>query len=1207
MTKIILENNKKKLLFSQIVCAFIFCIGASILLSWVFYFWIPDNFRPLFNQIKPNLALCFTLSACALWIYCEKPNSSIFISLARISGAFIFIFSVLTIFQYFFKINIGIDQGLIIEPYNPNNLFPAGRMNPFTATNFALIGFTLFLMDSKSIRHDVHQILMCIVILLSMFGLFGNLYNVGHTPIYGISEKYSQMSPQICALFLLLSLGIIFSRPNEGIFTILYSKYSGGSIARKLIPPIVLLPIAIGYLVALGGSKVGFYDSELGIALLVILTEIIFASLILFNSYSLNKIDKKRHSSEMQLRINQIKLSGILSNTKSVIYAINTEGEFILTNKQFEIIFNKESKEVIGKKPHELFSKNIASIFTKDNNKIIHHNTVSTSEEAFFYKNECHTYLANKFLLSDENEKPFAVGAILTDITEIKKIDKKLIENEDRLKLALKSASAGLWNWDIKKNAVTWDDGMFRIFSVEKNNFINSFEAIINLIHPDDRLRVTQEVEMAIQAGKEIETEFRVIHPDKSLHYIASRGNTYKDRDGHPERMSGICWEITHYKKNEEDLRKAKEIAEKLAKIADEANKAKSAFLATMSHEIRTPLNGVIGMTGLLLDTAPNMEQREYIESIKISGEALLVVINDILDFSKIESGRMELEKIDFSLHSLIHDAMEAVAPQVHKKGIAIGAYIDPEIPTLLNGYYTQIRQVLNNLLSNSSKFTERGEITINVKLVNNIDNVITLLFEVLDTGIGMPQEMLQHLFKPFTQGDSSTSRKYGGTGLGLVISKRLIELMNGKFDVNSFPGLGTRFWFEISFSPSASIVPDMEIPIAPGLINSRILCVDDNLINCEIIQKQVSQWKILCDIASNAAQGLSMLKKAAANKDPYSLALIDSTMPGMDGLEMVQIIRQLDAISNTPVIMLSPFGLTLNHEDLKKYNISLCITKPIRPLKLHGCITTVLSEKNQKDTIPQEVNDTFDTDHNIIKGHVLLAEDNPINQKVVVKILTKLGYVTNAVCNGNEVLSALKNNNYDIILMDCQMPEKDGYTTTMEIREQEKLILPVKHIPIIALTAHALKGDRDKCLASGMDGYISKPFDVAVLGKVLSDYINSNNNDLDKKIKIDMDRLHEIFGDDEASITQFIKEFIKSTSDLLGEIENALHSNNADLIKETLHRLKGSSGNSGFTELFKLSQEAESFAKNDQWENVKKAFKKVQIAFDTLKHNFGN
>lgn len=552
------------------------------------------------------------------------------------------------------------------------------------------------------------------------------------------------------------------------------------------------------------------------------------------------------------------------------------------------------------------------------------------------------------------------------------------------------------------------------------------------------------------------------------------------------------------------DADKKLQSAKMMAKKAQEENQAKALFLSTMSHEIRTPLNGILGMLELLLSTPLSPEQREFTETARISGAALLSVINDVLDFSKIESGRFEPYNAEFDIQTVVNETVEIAAIQAHRKTIEIGAYVSSDVPKLI-GDASKIQQILNNLLSNATKFTETGEIAIRVKLLkptpeslletskdqsqpkNADNNKLTLFVEVTDTGIGISPEMRAHLFQPFSQGSNATAKKYGGTGLGLVISKKLVEIMGGTIDFESTPGKGSRFWFTIKLEKSNSPI-NHKPELLSELYNIRILCVDDHAINREIIKLQTESWQMRCDTAHSAIEALSMLKKAFNDKDPYSIAIIDYLMPGMNGSEMVQIIHQDKDVAHTPIIILTSIGLTLSSDILEQLGISYCLNKPLRHDKIYNSIVKVLNKKPEQIEPISSIPLSLVNKLKMKNSNILVAEDNSINQLVILRILNKLGYYADTATNGFEVLQMIQKKSYDLILMDCQMPEMDGYSTSEAIRVLEKT--HSEHTTIIAMTAYALKGDREKCITAGMDDYIAKPININEVAEKLAQWL---------------------------------------------------------------------------------------------------------------------
>jgi PAS domain S-box-containing protein len=673
---------------------------------------------------------------------------------------------------------------------------------------------------------------------------------------------------------------------------------------------------------------------------------------------------------------------------------------------------------------------------------------------------------------------------IAYDITKRKQIQSRYKLLTERLSLATAVAAVGVWEWDLAGSLMTWDATMVGIYGFSLGP--QPYEQWRGAVHPDDLPAAEDALQRVVKEKGRASVEFRIIRADGSVRHVSAVEGVLLDEQGNVSRVIGVNMDVTDRKQAEADLQRAKEEAEA-------SNRAKSEFLANMSHEIRTPMNGIMGMTDLALDTELTSEQREYLETVKLSADLLLSVINDILDFSKIEAGKVDLEKNDFNLRENLEVTLKTLALRADEKGLELLCEIAPEVPEVVRGDSNRLRQVVINLVGNAIKFTHKGEIGLSARVeADDGDNCI-LHITVSDSGIGIPAEKQKLIFQPFVQADTSTTREYGGTGLGLTISARLVEIMGGKMWVESEVGQGTHFHFTVRLETSEKSIAVGTIAPFEILRDVRALIVDDNRTNRRILEGMMKRWGMKLTCVPGGEEGVAQLSSAQNSGEPYALVVTDMHMPNMDGFTLIERIRQKPEYSTVAIIMLTSAGYQGDGSRCEDLGVAGYLLKPVRQSELREAIARALGAREQPGTIPlvsrRSLPDACDSKSSL---RVLVTEDNLVNQLLVTRLLEKRGHRVVMTSNGHEALAALEKESYDLVLMDVQMPGMDGLETTIALRKREKEKGDGTHQQVIALTAHAMKGDQERCLAAGMDGYLIKPIQPRELNKLLEGFAAS-------------------------------------------------------------------------------------------------------------------
>ncbi len=911
-------------------------------------------------------------------------------------------------------------------------------------------------------------------------------------------------------------------------------------------------------------------------------------------------IERKRF--EEALRESQERYKSIVENTNEVIMLTDVNSVIVYISPACERVFGYAHEELVGTQlrlvhPDDIHTVQQMHSRIRDgkHGSNVEYRIIQKSGDSKWVSHSWSTIMKNghvRMIVSvvrDIQERKKAVEALraseLLNRTTIDAMDYAIHVVDPDLKITLANKAMCLLCEDIGLRGEIIGSKLPRMLPFLSQSLINEYVLIL-------------------ETGQSFYNEESYNFNGREL--IASIQRIPVVEDGRVVRVVTVLQDITERRKAEQELRKAKEAAEG-------ASKAKSEFLANMSHEIRTPMNGIIGMTDLALDTRLTSEQREYLELVKASADNLLLIINDILDFSKVEAGLLELESIRFSLRSAVESAVDTLVFKAQDKGLELINYIDPEVPDSVIGDPTRLRQVIINLVGNAIKFTEEGEVVFKVESEFQKPDRYSYHFSVADTGMGIPKDRFDEIFESFMQADGSTTRKYGGTGLGTTISKQLVELMGGEIWIESpsnssdSGGPGTTFHFKVEFEVQPPTTENTALNSC-NFGGNKALIVDDNETNRRFLSVLLANWGFTTTSVSSGETALKTLSESVMDEQPYSLVILDMLMPGMDGFTVARKIRSQPQYGDIRIMVLTSAGQRGDGDRCKEIGIEAYLTKPVKQGILRNALYRALSSGSAKNNNRNELI----TRHSLADGkprlNILLAEDNLVNQRLALKLLEKRGHSVTVVDDGEQAVKMYKMEPFDLILMDVQMPNMDGLSATQAIRELEKDTN--KRITIIAMTAHAMKGDREKCLDAGMDEYISKPIKPRELfltiekfaqlssgrtGQTGGDTVSYDTQDgriFDKKAA-----LERVDGDEEI-LHEVVNLFLSDCGNLLSKIRQAVESDDFDALRRTAHTLKGAAGNIGAESVYSTAYQLENISEN---RNAKEADKTVSTLQEEL------
>jgi len=896
----------------------------------------------------------------------------------------------------------------------------------------------------------------------------------------------------------------------------------------------------------------------------------------------------------------------LLESLPLFVFRKDVDGKFLFANQRFCDLLGLRREDLVGKTDFDLFPADEAEKFRNDDLKVMRTGDVFEDVEEHTKDGSTHYVEVLKTVVRDSSGQVLGIQGMFWDVSRRVQAEEDLLQSNWELQheiveraqadKALRDSEALYHslvdNLPIYVTRIGLDgrityvnENYCRLIGLKREDILGKTNYDF---HPPEFAKKYTEDERRVAVTGEVFSAVEKNRRGDEIRYYEVRKSPVRDSEGIVTEIQAVFWDVTERHEAEYQRDRAEEALRKAKEEAESANRAKSEFLANMSHEIRTPLNAILGMTELVLDTSLTEGQREYLQLVHESGEALLGIINDVLDFSKIEAGRIDLYPEPFELRESLGDAVRSLAVRAHRKGIELACKIPPQVPDHLIGDSGRLRQVIVNLVGNAVKFTSQGEVVVTVECVEKDATDCLLRFSVTDTGIGIPADKLELIFAPFEQADTSTTRRFGGTGLGLSISSRLVKLMNGEISATSHEGKGSTFQFTCRFPINET--PSTVTKTPADLDGRRILVVDDNSTNLTIIEEIFGHWGLEPVLAHDSRTALSLLRQGIAADKRIEMVVTDLHMPDSDGLDLATFIRSDPDLAELPIVLLSSGGRASDHTRGESLRIDKWLMKPVKQSELLNTILDTIGSRGDLSDAEIATIAAQRAPHK--RGKILLAEDSLVNQKLARGLLEKWGHTLHIANNGNEALQALQSGEFDLVLMDLQMPVMGGFEATQAIRSAE--VETGKHIPIIALTAHAMRADRDACLAAGMDGYLPKPIRAAELRSLLEQFLPDGDAEpLPEESSpppdstIHWETLLESTGGDRDLMRELVSAGADEIPQLLSRIQEGVRSRDAETIRRPLHTLGGSMRMFGAGMAGELVSRIEELIKQDAWQEI--------------------